>query len=226
MMTMGDGATAPACQVLVLGGSKGGCGRSTVARNLLVAAGQAGVTAIGVDLDAQRTFRKWSDRRAATRDKLPQVVATKVVASHVDQWPAILRDIAGRHQLAIVDTAPGVEHNMADIMALYRDAVFVLVPTSPSTDDLESIVPWFRNLTESGARGAFLLNKANRRTKSFSAARSALLRHGPVAPVEIPQLEDIAAPFASGLAVVDYDKAKGADVMGDVWRYVKREVGL
>jgi hypothetical protein len=25
---------------------------------------------------------------------------------------------------------------------------------------------------------------------------------------------------------VDYDKAKGADVMGDVWRYVKREVGL
>jgi chromosome partitioning protein len=211
--------------VLVLGGSKGGCGRSTVARNLLVAAGQAGVTAIGVDLDAQRTFRKWSDRRAATRDKLPQVVAIEVVASHVDQWPAILRDIAG-HQLAIVDTAPGVEHNMADIMALYRDAAFVLVPTSPSTDDLESIVPWFRNLTESGARGAFLLNKANRRTKSFLAARSALLRHGPVAPVEIPQLEDIAAPFASGLAVVDYDKAKGADVMGDVWRYVKREVGL
>jgi chromosome partitioning protein len=71
-----------------------------------------------------------------------------------------------------------------------------------------------------------VLNKANRRTKSFAAARSALLRHGPVAPVEIPQLEDITAPFASGLAVVDYDKAKGADVMGDVWRYVKREVGL
>ena len=224
-MTMGDGAAAPACQVLVLGGSKGGCGRSTVARNLLVAAGQAGMKAIGVDLDAQRTFRKWSDRRAATREKLPQVVATEVVASHVDQWSAIVRDIAG-HQLAIVDTAPGVEHNMADTIALCRDAAFVLVPTSPSTDDLESVVPWFRNLTESGARGAFVLNKANRRTKSFAAARSALLRHGPVAPVEIPQLEDITAPFASGLAVVDYDKAKGADVMGDVWRYVKREVGL
>ena len=224
-MTMRGGAAAPACRVLVLGGSKGGCGRSTVARNLLVAAGQAGVKAIGVDLDAQRTFRKWSDRRAATREKLPQVVATEVVASHVDQWPAILHDIAG-HQLAIVDTAPGVEHDMADVMALCRDAAFVLVPTSPSTDDLESVAPWFRNLTESGARGAFVLNKANRRTKSFAAARSALLRHGPVAPVEIPQLEDIAAPFASGLTVVDYDKAKGADVMGDVWRYVKREVGL
>ncbi len=48
------------------------------------------------------------------------------------------------------------------------------------------------------------------------------------APPRIPTraLEDIAAPFASGLAVVDYDKARGADVMGDVWRYVKREVGL
>ena len=91
------------------------------------------------------------------------------------------------HQLAIVDTTPGVEHNMADTIALCRDAAFVLVPTSPSTDDLESVAPWFRNLTESGARGAFVLNKANRRTKSFAAARSALLRHGPVAPVEIPR---------------------------------------
>src|SRR5918997_1694731 len=178
-MTMRNRAAAAECRVLVLGGSKGGCGRSTVARNLLVAAGQVGVKAIGVDLDAQRTFRKWSDRRAATREKLPQVVATEVVASHVDQWSAIVRDIAG-HQLAVVDTAPGVEHNMADTMALCRDASFVLVPTSPSTDDLESVVPWFRNLTESGARGAFVLNRANRRTKSFAAARSALLRYGPV----------------------------------------------
>jgi chromosome partitioning protein len=211
--------------VVVLGGSKGGCGRSTIARNLLVAAGQAGISAIGIDLDAQRTFRKWSDRRAATQEKLPQVVAAKVIATHVDQWSAILTQITC-HQLAIVDTAPGVEHHMADIMALCRDAAFVLVPTSPSTDDLESVAPWFRNLAENGSRGAFVLNKANRRTKSFVAARSALLRHGPVAPVEIPQLEDIAAPFASGLAVVDYDKAHGADVMADVWRYTRREVGL
>jgi chromosome partitioning protein len=225
-MAKGTGGAAPdGCRVVVLGGSKGGCGRSTIARNLLVAAGQAGIRTVGIDLDTQRTLRKWSDRRSVTREKLPQVVATEVIASHVDQWPAILADVAG-YRLAIVDTAPGVEHNLTDILALCREAALVLVPTSPSTDDLESVVPWFRSLVESGATGAFVLNKANRRTKSFGAARSALLRHGPVAPVEIPQLEDIAAPFATGLAVLDYDRARGADVMGDIWRYVQREVRL
>lgn len=219
-------ATSPdGCRVVVLGGAKGGCGRSTISRNLLVSARQAGIRAVGVDLDQQRTLRKWADRRTTTREKLLQIVAVEVIASQVDQWPTILREIA-LHQLAIVDTAPGIEHNMADMIALCRGAALVLVPTSPSTDDLESVVPWFRSLSDSGAKTTFVLNKANRRTRSYASARSALLRYGPVAPVEIPALEDIAAPFASGLSVVDYEKAKGADVMGDVWAFVRREVGL
>ena len=39
-------------------------------------------------------------------------------------------------------------------------------------------------------------------------------------------LEDIATPSSSGLAVVDFAKGKGADVMTDLWRYASREVGL
>jgi chromosome partitioning protein len=213
------------CRILVLGGSKGGCGRSTVSRNLLVSARQAGIRAVGIDLDAQRTFRKWADRRAKARETLAQIVEVEVITSTADQWDDI-RPSLKNLQLAIVDTAPGVEHEMSRMIAICREASYVLVPTSPSTDDLESVVPWWRSLSASGVRGAFLLNKANRRTRSFGAARSALLRHGAVAPVEIPQLEDIAAPHSGGLAVVDYDKARGADVMADLWRYVRREIEL
>jgi chromosome partitioning protein len=213
------------CRILVLGGSKGGCGRSTLSRNLIVAARQAGINVIGVDQDAQRTFKKWADRREAAREKFPQLVGAEVIPSSIGEWSSIEVELQN-YELVIVDTAPGVEHGLADMISMCRRADYVLLPTSASTDDLESVVPYWETLANSGAKGEFVLNKANRRTRSFATARSALNRHGRVAPVEIPLLEDIASPFASGLAVVDYDRSKGGEVMQDVWRHVRREIGL
>lgn len=221
----GDRPPTSSCRILVLGGSKGGCGRSTLCKNLLVLAGQAGIRAIGVDFDAQRTLAKWSKRRAAAREKLPEVVPVEVIEGQVDQWPSIVQQVNG-YQLAVIDTAPGVEHDISDMLALCREAALVLVPTSPAYDDLESIVPWSASLKKVGSHSAFVLNKANRRTKSFAGARSTLLKHGNLVPIEVPVLEDIATPSSSGLAVVDYAKGKGADVMADLWRYASREVGL
>jgi chromosome partitioning protein len=222
----GGGTSSPtSIRILILGGSKGGCGRSTLAKNLLVLAGQAGIRAIGIDFDAQQTFSKWSKRRATARQQLPEIVPAEVIAGRLDQWPSIAQQVR-EYQLAIIDTPPGVEHDMADMLSLCREAALILVPTSPAYDDLESIVPWGASLKRVGSRSAFILNKANRRTKSFASARSTLLRHGNLAPIEIPILEDIATPSSSGLAVVDYAKGKGADVMADLWRYASREIGL
>lgn len=221
----GDRPTTSNCRLLILGGSKGGCGRSTLAKNLLVLAGQGGIRAIGIDFDAQRTLAKWAHRRAAAREKLSEVVPVEVIEGTLDQWPSIVRQISS-YQLAVVDTAPGIEHDMSDILALCKEATLVLVPTSPNYDDLESVIPWGASLKKIGSHSAFVLNKANRRTKSFNSARSTLLKHGNLAPIEVPVLEDIATPSSSGLAVVDFAKGKGADVMVDLWRYASREVGL
>jgi chromosome partitioning protein len=218
-------ATVSTCRIIVLGGSKGGCGRSTLAKNLLVLAGQAGIQAIGIDFDAQQTFGKWAKRRIAARQKLPEIVPIEVITGRLDQWSMIAQQVSD-YPLVIVDTPPGVEHDMADILAICREAALVLIPTSPAYDDLESILPWGTSLKAVGSRSAFVLNKANRRTRSFSTARSMLLRHGNLVPIEVPALEDIATPSSSGLAVVDYAKGKGADVMADLWRYASREIGL
>ena len=46
------------------------------------------------------------------------------------------RQLFGRsaeYQLAVIDTAPGVEHDMSDMLALCKEATLVLVPTSPLT---------------------------------------------------------------------------------------------
>lgn len=224
-MAWKGGPEGEACRLVVLGGSKGGCGRSTICRNMLVAAGQDGLRAIGFDLDEQGTFRRWSERRGKAKEALGQIVTTNVVQAEPGAWRSIL-DRAQGYQIAVIDTAPGVEHDMGAMLELCRQATLVLVPTSPSNDDLESVVPWFRNLAALGAHAAFVLNKANRRTKSYAAARTTLLKHGSLAPVEVAALEDISAPHGSGLAAADYEKSKGADAMADLWTYVRREIRL
>ena len=96
-------------------------------QEFLVLAGQAGIRAIGIDFDAQRTLAKWARRRAVAREKLPEVVSVEVIEGQVDQWPSIVKQVA-EYQLAVIDTAPGVEHDMSDMLALCKEAALVLVP--------------------------------------------------------------------------------------------------
>jgi chromosome partitioning protein len=126
----------------------------------------------------------------------------------------------------IIDTAPSVEEHMRAMVALCARAALVLIPTSPTHDDLESVAPWSLTLKQGGAKTAFLLNRANRRTKSFEVARSKLLKVGPLAPVEIPALEDMHLPHVNGLAAVDYERNKAGAAMQDLWTYVRQEVAL
>ena len=60
---------------LSLLGEKGGCGKSTVALGLAVAASLAGIETAVIDLDPQATAAKWSDRRGKD---YPAVVSCQV----------------------------------------------------------------------------------------------------------------------------------------------------
>lgn len=212
-------------KILVLGGSKGGCGRSSCARNLLIAAAQAGLKVIGIDTDEQRTFSKWRQRRIKAQQKLPQIFVPDVLGLAIEDLGAIERAMEG-HDLVVIDTAPTVEENMRSTVELCRRASLVLVPTSPTHDDLESVAPWLVTLKKEGCNTEFLLNKANRRTRSFEMARSKLVRHGRLAPVEIPSLEDLHMPHGNGLAAVDFERNKAGSVMQDLWAHVRQEVSL
>ncbi|MFC3124308.1 division plane positioning ATPase MipZ, partial [Pseudoroseomonas globiformis] len=194
-------------KLLILSGSKGGCGRSSCARNLLVAAALDGIDVVGIDLDPQGTLSRWGERRQKAKIKLPQIVVPEITHTEVSNLVAIEAAASG-HQLAIIDTAPSVEEHMRAMVSLCARAALVLIPTSPTHDDLESVAPWFLTLKQGGARTAFLLNRANRRTKSFEVARSKLLKVGPLAPLEIPALEDMHLPHVNGLAAVDYERNK------------------
>src|SRR3954462_8234596 len=53
----------PPLHLVVVAGTKGGCGKTTTATNLLVAALRSGVDAAGIDLDPQGSLRTWAADR-------------------------------------------------------------------------------------------------------------------------------------------------------------------
>ena len=114
---------------LSLLGEKGGCGKSTAALGLAVAASLAGIETAVIDLDPQATAAKWSDRR----DKdYPAVVSCQISRLH-----HVLN--AAEEQgarLAIIDT-PGKSTDAA--IAAAKVANFVLMPIHPQLYDIETL---------------------------------------------------------------------------------------
>jgi chromosome partitioning protein len=114
---------------LSLLGEKGGCGKSTAALGLAVAASLAGIETAVIDLDPQATAAKWSDRRGKD---YPAVVSCQVsrlnhVLNAAEQQGA---------QLAIIDT-PGKSTDAA--IAAAKVANFVLMPIHPQMYDIETL---------------------------------------------------------------------------------------
>ena len=212
-------------RVIVLSGSKGGCGKSTIARNVLVAAGQAGIKALGLDMDAQATLAKWGGRREQLRERLPNCTPVEVRRARVTEWEDVLRE-GTDYQLLVIDTAPSVEQNTASLLALCSAASFTLVPTGVSDDDIESVTPWMQTLQVRGVRAEFLMNKVNVRTRSFVQASADLNRVARVCAVSIPLLEEVHTPHKQGLTPLDYEKGKALQPLEAVWTYLRREVAL
>ena len=104
-----------------------------------------------------------------------------------------------------------------------RPLRFVLVPTGTTRDDLDSVLPWMKELLEAKVRASFVLNKVNRRTNSFAKARSRLIRIGPVCPIDIPALEEIHSQSDNGLTVLDMVKSKGHEPMEGLWMFTQQE---
>src|SRR3954469_8068281 len=109
--------------LMVVAGTKGGCGKTTTASNLLVSARLDRLDAVGVDLDWQGSLKTWAeDRVHAGRD--PDVQG---IAGRLTDW----RDaVATSAHLVVLDLAPGLE-GQRDADALHelaRAARLVLVP--------------------------------------------------------------------------------------------------
>jgi chromosome partitioning protein len=177
-------------RVILLSSPKGGTGKSSIARNLLVAAARERLSVLGIDFDQQGTLAKWAERRGRLRQVEPGLAQVEVRPARISTWRQAMATAAD-FDVTIVDTAPSIEAQYNAAIALAGAAHVVLVPVGQTQDDIDSASPWMEMLRKAGVRASFVINRANRRTRSYDKARASLLGFGPLAPVEIPLLEDI-----------------------------------
>lgn len=115
--------------IVAIVAEKGGCGKTTLALTLAVAAVQAGRKVAILDVDTQATAANWTDRREA---EFPWVVATP--AARLD---SALTSAKGQGvDFIVIDTPP---HAGAEGVEAARRADLVLVPVEPHIGNLETL---------------------------------------------------------------------------------------
>ena len=211
--------------IILLSSPKGGVGKSSLSRNILASAAQAGKRVVGIDLDHQSTLKTWSERRDRACNVIPGLPPIPVISTSLSDWRLALKRV-DKADLIVIDTPPSIEVNTPAISALSDAATLVLVPCQPMQDDVDSTSPWMHRLLAAKARGIFILNRANRRTKSFSSIRTKLLAIGPLCPIDVPHLEEIHFAASKGLGVADLTKAVSRETFDGLWSFVAREAGL
>ncbi|HEY5867635.1 MAG TPA: division plane positioning ATPase MipZ [Candidatus Tectomicrobia bacterium] len=198
---------------LAILGQKGGCGKSTTALGLAVAAWMAGIETAVIDLDPQATASKWSDRR----DK----EAPAVVSCQVSRLSQVL-DAAERQgaKLAIIDT-PGKSTDAA--IAAAKVASFVLVPIQPQLFDIETLEAVRDILTLAGKPPtAVVVNRASVKGKRHMETQEAVTAQGfEVCPVTLFARTAHGDAGNIGQTAIEYEpKGKAAQEMAALYDYI------
>jgi chromosome partitioning protein len=204
---------------LLISSPKGGSGKTTLARNLAVAAALDGLKVATVDLDRQQSLSRWWSNRPEGFAPIQHFVA------QISDTSEVLHEIAG-FDLLIVDTPPAVEEHPTQIQVLIEAANLVLVPSQPSDDDTDSVVPWMEFVARSNKPAAFILNRIRRNTHSLRAAKLKLLKAGRLCPMEIPHTEDMNRSRSLGVGILEIRNGQGAEEIGGVWSFVRSELRL
>jgi chromosome partitioning protein len=186
---------------------------------------QEGLRVIGVDLDPQGTLSKWFARREKTAERNPNLASFDLMPADLTQWERVVEAVSD-YDVAVIDTLPSVKHAIGDVRALCEAADLVLVTTGATMSDIDSTMPWARELGSLGIRFALCMNRANRRELFFAEARAHLNRLGRLCPVEVRNLSDAHAFSVDGLSAADKPKSKARVDFVAVWDFVRREVGV
>jgi chromosome partitioning protein len=118
--------------ILLLGGEKGGTGKSTVAVNLAVWLAHQGADVVLIDTDVQRTASHFIDRRNAIADARKVHSAEK----HGNVFDTV-RDLAKRYQQVIVDAGG---RDSEELRTALVAANVVYCPLKASQPDIETSI--------------------------------------------------------------------------------------
>ena len=202
-------------QTIVVGGLKGGSGKTTVTAHLAVAAEQLGHGPIVViDTDPQGTLSTWWQARAAGTPKLAQVESIGELSATLDNLAQM------GFVYAFIDTPPALSDRNRETLTL---ADLVVIPTRPSPNDLWAVGKTLDLLA--GKPFVFALTQAKSTARITMQSIDALSEIGHVLPSVIHDRVDYAAAMTDGRTAIEL-RPKGPAALESVelWRLAKGRV--
>lgn len=198
---------------------KGGPGKTTLGVNLSVAAEQAGLSTLLVDLDPQASAAKWKDDR--------EQETPVVVASPASRLTEILNKAeSSGADLVVMDTAPNVE---ADLLDVARAADLVLIPCKAAKVDLKAMISTINVVRMANVPARIVFNEVPARGNRGEQAREAVkvFDDVPVVPLDIGHRVAYVDAFNAGLSVTEYEpRGKASDEIGALYAYLSDEMGV
>lgn len=198
-------------KTILIAAQKGGAGKTTLARNLSVAAAVESQRVLCLDLDPQASLRAWWECRDSDapamldRDPAPHALRETLDAAR------------GQFDLFVIDTPPAAPEWLTQATTV---ADLVLIPVRPSPDDLRAVGATLAAVTDANVPFAFVLSQTPRAKITEEAVR-VLAQYGRVAPVNIAQRIVFAESGATGLGVIETTDSKASEEITTLWTYVK-----
>lgn len=153
-------------RTILVAGSKGGCGKSTIASNLAAHYALEGKATVLVDADPQHSGMRWAEKRAAMEAAVLPLDGTR------SGWQ---KRIPPDADVAIIDAAAGALGPQLKEFLDVADAV--VVPVVPSRIDLEATVPFLDTLVKHPRvnRGKLPVGIVGNRLKPWTIASQQVL---------------------------------------------------
>jgi chromosome partitioning protein len=195
-------------RVILVANIKGGCGKTTVATHLAVAAAAAGHRTVLADLDRQRSSFQWAGRRPGG--------AVPVVG--VD-WTRDLGDPPAGTDRLVLDAPAALKARQVEDLVRLADAV--VVPVLPGAFDEGATRRYLDRLEELKAikKGripvAIVGNRVKARTRAAAGLDRFLAGVGHTVVTRLRDSQLYADAAAQGLAVLDLTGSRPRDVRGD-----------
>lgn len=185
-------------------GQKGGTGKTTLAKILLVAFDRAGLTVAGIDLDPQTSLTDWHDMRDADHPA--------VFARPAKQLPKALEDARKDGvEVCIIDTAGRAEIAAQEAASA---ADVVIVPVQATADDLMTIPTTCRIIKNAQPRAAFavLMRVKPQGTRHLEAVEFIKSQGLDVCPAMIGERVTYQDAATAGLSPQEYDSTSRAAI--------------
>lgn len=203
-------------QVLCIGSSKGGSGKSTTAAALSVAAANDGLQVALIDLDPQQTLAYWREDRGEPDN--PQLVTWNPKRG-VRYLPAQLDRMEGDFDLVVIDTPPAIEPIMEQAVEV---ADLVVIPNQPSAADLSGNEMIVEIVTEAKKDFVFIVNRVEPRGDAQATKVMAILKSmGPTIPAVFSNRVPFRSSLGLGKSGAELD-AKAREEVKAVWTGVKK----